>query len=148
LRRASGGSEGLSWRAVSRMRLRSGLPATQACRYTGLLSILPATSSGVIATRSAHQKPGQRLHDACRNLLGVIVIMAECLTRSMFYGGTGQRRSSSSSSSKDGTRLQLVFFWLRYSCDTRAAACEHALFRMLKERDILPTHLRPSSRDI
>jgi heat shock protein HtpX len=43
-------------------------------------------------------------------MLGVIVIVADVYTRSMFYGGMGQRRSSSSGRDGGGNQLQIILF--------------------------------------
>ncbi|HBC86850.1 MAG TPA: peptidase M28 [Lentisphaeria bacterium] len=76
---------------------------------TGLLSILSRDElQGVVAHEIGHIKnQDSRFMTIAGIMLGVIVILADIFTRSMFYGGMGRRRSGGS---KDSGQLQLILF--------------------------------------
>jgi heat shock protein HtpX len=79
---------------------------------TGLLSVLSRDElQGVVAHEIGHIKnQDSRFMTIAGIMLGVIVIIADVYTRSMFYGGMGQRRSSSSDRDGGGNQLQIVLF--------------------------------------
>ena len=79
---------------------------------TGLLSVLSRDElQGVVAHEIGHIKnQDSRFMTIAGIMLGVIVIIADVYTRSMFYGGMGQRRSSSSDRDGGGNQLQIILF--------------------------------------
>lgn len=79
---------------------------------TGLLSILSRDElQGVVAHEIGHIKnQDSRFMTIAGIMLGVIVIVADVYTRSMFYGGMGQRRSGSSDRDGGGNQLQIILF--------------------------------------
>ncbi len=79
---------------------------------TGLLSVLSRDElQGVVAHEIGHIKnQDSRFMTIAGIMLGVIVIIADVYTRSMFYGGMGQRRSGSSDRDGGGNQLQIVLF--------------------------------------
>ncbi|MFZ2656859.1 MAG: M48 family metalloprotease [Victivallales bacterium] len=88
-----------------------GTPANAAVAVTtGLLSVLSRDElQGVIAHEIGHVKnQDSRFMTLAGIMLGVIVVLADVYTRSMFYGGMGNRRSDSSS--KDSGGLQMILF--------------------------------------
>ncbi|HCE45705.1 MAG TPA: peptidase M28 [Lentisphaeria bacterium] len=90
-----------------------GTPSNAAVAVTtGLLSVLSRDElQGVIAHEIGHVKnQDSRFMTLAGIMLGVIVVLADVYTRSMFYGGMGSRRSSSSSRDGGGNQLQLILF--------------------------------------
>ncbi len=90
-----------------------GTPANAAVAVTtGLLSILSRDElQGVVAHEIGHIKnQDSRFMTIAGIMLGVIVIGADLYTRSMFLGGVGQRRSSSSDRDGGGNQLQMILF--------------------------------------
>ncbi len=86
-----------------------GTPMNSAVAVTtGLLSVLSRDElQGVVAHEIGHIKnQDSRFMTIAGVMLGVIVILADVFTRSVFYGGMGRRRSSS----KDSGQLQLILF--------------------------------------
>jgi heat shock protein HtpX len=79
---------------------------------TGLLSVLSRDElQGVVAHEIGHIKnQDSRFMTIAGIMLGVIVIIADVYTRSMFYGGMGQRRSGSSDRDGGGNQLQIILF--------------------------------------
>jgi heat shock protein HtpX len=90
-----------------------GTPTNAAVAVTtGLLSVLSRDElQGVVAHEIGHIKnQDSRFMTIAGIMLGVIVIVADVYTRSMFYGGMGQRRSSSSDRDGGGNQLQIILF--------------------------------------
>ena len=90
-----------------------GTPASAAVAVTtGLLSVLSRDElQGVVAHEIGHIKnQDSRFMTIAGIMLGVIVIGADLYTRSMFYGGMGQRRSGSSDRDGGGNQLQIILF--------------------------------------